>query len=58
MTCTRSDWKDGSVASVRSMRNGLSEAARTERGTLFGSNAIEIDARPIGQLLLDEVSLL
>lgn len=38
------------------MKGGLSPGARDQRRLLFGTNEIDIKAKPISQLLVDEVS--
>ncbi|GAA5992809.1 hypothetical protein JCM10908_001348 [Rhodotorula pacifica] len=50
------DWKDPSWTSIPALRHGLStETDLPLRKTLFNSNAIEIEAKGIGALLMDEV---
>lgn len=50
------DWKDPSWTSIAALRQGLStETDLAFRKTLFDSNAIEIEAKGIGALLMDEV---
>ncbi|GAA6064384.1 hypothetical protein JCM10212_002917 [Sporobolomyces blumeae] len=49
------DWKDTAWRTIPSLRRGLSTTDHVFRSTLFGSNAIEIEAKSIGQLLMDEV---
>ncbi|CEQ42827.1 SPOSA6832_04672 [Sporobolomyces salmonicolor] len=52
---TRSEWKDPSWRTLPSLRRGLSISDFSLRRTLFGPNAIEIEAKGVGQLLMDEV---
>lgn len=40
---------------MKALRGGISDAVREDRRTIFGENTIEIDARSILQLLVDEV---
>ncbi|GAA6043571.1 hypothetical protein JCM8097_005258 [Rhodosporidiobolus ruineniae] len=59
------EWKDPSWTSLPSLRRGVSTSSSPSapsgvadlslRTTLFGPNAIEIEAKSIGQLLMDEV---
>ncbi|GAA6055600.1 hypothetical protein JCM3770_006719 [Rhodotorula araucariae] len=50
------EWKDPQWASLAALRRGLSTSADVPlRTTLFGANAIEIEAKTVGQLLMDEV---
>ncbi|GAA5846586.1 hypothetical protein JCM3766R1_007121 [Sporobolomyces carnicolor] len=49
------DWKDIGWRTVPSLRRGLATTDHVFRTSLFGSNAIEIEAKTIGQLLMDEV---
>ena len=52
------DWKDPKWTSgggVSSLRVGLRSATASFRERLFGQNAIEIEARSVPQLLVDEV---
>lgn len=49
------DWKDPNWLSLRALRSGISDQAREDRRTLFGDNSIDIEARTLGQLLVDEV---
>ena len=51
-----SEWKDPQWSSLSSLRRGLTTSGDVAlRTTLFGLNAIEIEAKTIGQLLMDEV---
>jgi len=51
-----SEWKDPQWTSLSTLRRGLTTGGDvTLRTTLFGPNAIEIEAKSIGQLLMDEV---
>ncbi|GAA5949133.1 hypothetical protein JCM3765_004021 [Sporobolomyces pararoseus] len=49
------DWKDIVWKTIPSLRRGLPTTDHVFRTSLFGSNAIEIEAKSIGQLLMDEV---
>uniref|UniRef100_A0A0K3CK53 Cation-transporting ATPase n=1 Tax=Rhodotorula toruloides TaxID=5286 RepID=A0A0K3CK53_RHOTO len=51
------EWKDPTWTSLPQLRRGLSTASSqlALRTTLFDSNAIEIEAKSIGTLLMDEV---
>ncbi|GAA5912394.1 hypothetical protein JCM5296_001717 [Sporobolomyces johnsonii] len=49
------EWKDPSWRTLPSLRRGLSTTDFSLRRTLFGPNAIEIEAKGVGQLLMDEV---
>ncbi|BGP41120.1 hypothetical protein JCM10449v2_005089 [Rhodotorula kratochvilovae] len=50
------EWKDPSWSALSALRRGLSTSADIPlRTTLFGLNAIEIEAKTVGQLLMDEV---
>ncbi|GAA5848800.1 hypothetical protein JCM8547_006349 [Rhodosporidiobolus lusitaniae] len=56
------EWKDPFWTSIPSLRRGISTSSSSSNGadlslrtTLFGSNAIEIEAKSIGALLMDEV---
>lgn len=51
------DWSDPNWTSLRALRGGVSDAVREDRRVLFGDNVIEIEARSIFQLLVDEVCL-
>lgn len=53
---TSRDWSDPNWKSMRALRGGITDAAREERKILFGENIIEIEARSLFQLLIDEVS--
>ena len=50
-----SDWRDPSWTTLKSLRGGITDAIREDRKTMFDQNTIEIEARSIGQLLVDEV---
>jgi len=50
-----SDWKDTTWRTIPSLRRGLPTIDHLFRTSLFGLNAIEIEAKTIGQLLMDEV---
>ncbi|GAA5905972.1 putative acid anhydride hydrolase [Sporobolomyces salmoneus] len=49
------DWKDIIWRTIPSLRRGLPTTDHVFRTSLFGSNAIEIEAKSVGQLLMDEV---
>ncbi|GAA6025566.1 hypothetical protein JCM11491_003215 [Sporobolomyces phaffii] len=49
------DWKDITWRTIPSLRRGLPTTDHVFRTSLFGSNAIEIEAKGLGQLLMDEV---
>lgn len=51
------DWKDPSWKNVKNLRNGLDADERDRREQVFGANTIEIEQKPIPQLLVEEVSL-
>lgn len=52
----RSDWKDPNWTSIAALRQGLTTDGDVPlRTTLFDRNAIEIEAKSIGALLMDEV---
>lgn len=50
-----SDWRDPNWTTLKSLRGGITDAVREDRKTMFDQNTIEIEARSIGQLLIDEV---
>jgi cation-transporting ATPase 13A2 len=52
------DWWDPQWTDVKALREGLDSEERDPRDQVFGKNMIEIEQKPIGQLLLDEVSLI
>ena len=49
------DWRDPLWTSLAAINNGLSWDAEKDRTTIFGKNAIEIQAKSTWQLLVDEV---
>ncbi|GAA94241.1 uncharacterized protein L969DRAFT_86359 [Mixia osmundae IAM 14324] len=49
------DWKDPEWSSALNLRKGVTAAAVYQRTSLFGNNAIEIRARTVWQLFVDEV---
>lgn len=49
-------WKDPEWTDVRSVRAGLDSDEKSIREIIFGSNLIDVDQKPVGQLLVDEVS--
>ncbi|GAA5923044.1 hypothetical protein JCM3775_006234 [Rhodotorula graminis] len=50
------EWKDPQWSSLSALRRGLTSSGEVAlRTTLFGLNAIEIEAKTVGQLLMDEV---
>ncbi|KAI0940528.1 hypothetical protein AcW1_003699 [Taiwanofungus camphoratus] len=49
------DWRDSSWAGITSVQHGLGTAVRTQRHTLFGSNAIDIEGKSTVSLLIDEI---
>lgn len=49
------DWKDPFWLSLRALRAGISDQVKEDRRILFGDNSIDIEARTLGQLLVDEV---
>ena len=50
-----SSWKDQEWTDVQSMRTGLDVEERSRRQQVFGVNQIDIEQKPILQLLVDEV---
>lgn len=50
-----SGWKDPEWTDVRIIRAGLDSDEKNIREVLFGSNLIDIEQKPMGQLLIDEV---
>ncbi|ODA83826.1 hypothetical protein RJ55_02342 [Drechmeria coniospora] len=48
-------WKDPEWTDVRMVRSGLDSDEKMTREVIFGSNLIDIEQKPIGQLLVDEV---
>ncbi|GJN86126.1 hypothetical protein PLIIFM63780_009703 [Purpureocillium lilacinum] len=48
-------WKDPEWTDVRSVRAGLDSDEKSIREIIFGSNLIDVDQKPVGQLLVDEV---
>ena len=53
-----SNWRDPSWRSLKDITNGLEGETRDARAGLFGDNVIDIDEKPIIQLLMDEVETL
>jgi cation-transporting ATPase 13A3/4/5 len=51
-------WKDPSWTSAKLMRLGLDADERDRREQVFGRNLIDVDQKPMAQLLIDEVCLL
>ena len=51
-----SNWRDPSWRNVKIVMDGLESETRDARGGLFGDNVIDIEEKPIIQLLVDEVS--
>ncbi|KAI5308432.1 hypothetical protein KEM55_005731, partial [Ascosphaera atra] len=49
------DWKHLSWTNVKNLREGLDADARDQREQVFGPNAIDIEQKTVGQILLDEV---
>ncbi|KAI9887777.1 MAG: hypothetical protein M1823_000418 [Watsoniomyces obsoletus] len=47
-------WKDPNWIDVRSLRDGLDGDEKANRLVVFGKNSIEIEQKPIPQLLVDE----
>ncbi|KAK5061350.1 hypothetical protein LTR84_007892 [Exophiala bonariae] len=48
------DWWDPQWTDVKALREGLDSEERDPRDQVFGKNMIEIEQKPIAQLLLDE----
>lgn len=48
-------WKDAEWSDVRAVRAGLDSDERTIREVMFGNNLIDIEQKPMGKLLIDEV---
>ncbi len=48
-------WKDPGWTDVRTLRAGLDGDEKANRLVVFGKNSIEIEQKPIPQLLVDEV---
>ena len=48
------DWTDPIWTSALNLRRGVTEPQRALRSQLFGSNVISIEARTVGQILVDE----
>lgn len=49
------DWWDPQWTDVKALREGLDSEERDPRDQVFGKNMIEIEQKPIAQLLVDEV---
>lgn len=52
------DWSDIHWTTTQSLRRGITSNESRERKTLFGKNAIEIQAKSIFALLIEEVRFL
>lgn len=52
---SRSEWKDSSWTSLLALRRGVQQIDAPVRTSLFGANAINIEARSTFQILIDEV---
>jgi cation-transporting ATPase 13A2 len=52
-----SNWRDPSWRNLKDVMNGLEGETRDAREGLFGDNVIDIEEKPIVQLLIDEVPL-
>jgi cation-transporting ATPase 13A3/4/5 len=50
-----SGWKDPEWTDIRLLRSGLDSDEKAVREILFGDNLIDIEQKPMGQLLVDEV---
>lgn len=50
------NWWDPQWQNVKALREGLDSEERDPRSQVFGKNMIEIEQKPIPQLLIDEVS--
>lgn len=50
-----SNWRDPSWRNLKDVMNGLEGETRDARAGLFGDNVIDIEEKPIIQLLIDEV---
>ncbi|RMZ83621.1 hypothetical protein DV738_g928, partial [Chaetothyriales sp. CBS 135597] len=48
------DWWDPQWTGVKALRAGLDSEERERRSQVFGKNAIEVEEKSIGQLLVDE----
>ncbi|RMD41460.1 hypothetical protein DV735_g3675, partial [Chaetothyriales sp. CBS 134920] len=48
------DWWDPQWTEVKALRAGLDSEERERRSQVFGKNAIEVEEKSIGQLLVDE----
>lgn len=48
-------WKDPEWTDIRLVRSGLDSDEKALREVIFGSNLIDIEQKPVGQLLVDEV---
>lgn len=51
-----SDWRDPRWSSARAVAPGLDSGTRDQRRVLMGGNMIDIAAKSVGGLLMDEVS--
>jgi cation-transporting ATPase 13A2 len=50
-----SNWRDPSWRNLKDVMDGLEGDTRDARAGLFGENVIEIEEKPIMNLLIDEV---
>lgn len=50
-------WRDPAWTNVRAVRPGLNSEEKAMRKVIFGNNLIDIEQKPMGQLLLDEAGL-
>ncbi|KAH7108171.1 Ca-transporting ATPase [Auriculariales sp. MPI-PUGE-AT-0066] len=50
-----SDWRDPTWSTITAVSSGINVDIRCQRGILFGRNAIDIQGKSIGGLLVDEV---
>lgn len=50
------NWKDPSWKNVKSIRAGLDGEERIRRAKVFGKNQIDVQQKPLLELLVDEVS--
>ena len=52
---TSRDWRDPDWTTIDAVVKGLPDAVRKQRSIVFGPNAIDIKAKPVVSLLVDEV---
>ncbi|KAI5285610.1 hypothetical protein KEM54_000434 [Ascosphaera aggregata] len=52
---TNGDWKHPSWNNVKNLREGLNADDRDQRELVFGQNAIDIEQKSVGQILIEEV---